>query len=359
MRTPLCYAGAVRADILNGSYQPAITDGSGRDRDTLRRALDLLEAAGYEFAGAELRSRASKQPLVFEILVTTKEQERIALAFSRQVKRAGITAKLRVVDAVQYDRRRISYDFDMIEYRWDQSLSPGNEQVLYFGSDGRTVQGTRNMPGIADPAVDHAIQSMLDAKTREEFVAADRVTNYLYMHPEDAGAAGLAPQPRLRLGAGQEGPHPHQHDRREQAGEARQHDRQRPQDRRVDARSGQPDARPLMERVPPEDGVMNDRNVDDADDRQYGTHAICLVPIVERRAQRKIAQEQEQQQSLEHDPWIAPFPIGSPRRTAPQRAGNQCAERERGADRRGTGRLGRRGNALLRHAQGTPGTAGS
>ncbi len=175
------YPNAARADIMNGTYEPAITDGSGRDRATLRRALDLLEAAGYEFVGAELRSRTTKQPFVFEILVTTKEQERLALAFSRQVKRAGISAKIRVVDAVQYDRRRISYDFDMIEYRWDQSLSPGNEQAFYWGQAAADEQGTRNYMGVKSPAIDAMIAAMLKARERDDFVAAVRALDRVLM----------------------------------------------------------------------------------------------------------------------------------------------------------------------------------
>lgn len=175
------YPNAARADIMNGTYEPAVTDGSGRDRTTLRRALDLLEAAGYEFVGAELRSRATQQPFVFEILVTTKEQERLALAFSRQVKRAGISAKIRVVDAVQYDRRRISYDFDMIEYRWDQSLSPGNEQAFYWGQAAADEQGTRNYMGAKSPAIDAMIAAMLKARERDDFVVAVRALDRVLM----------------------------------------------------------------------------------------------------------------------------------------------------------------------------------
>ena len=93
----------------------------------------------------------TKKPFVFEFLVTTKEQERLAIAFARHLKRAGITMRVRIVDAVQYDRRRISYDFDMIEYRWDQSLSPGNEQAFYWGSAAADEQGTRNYMGVKSP----------------------------------------------------------------------------------------------------------------------------------------------------------------------------------------------------------------
>src|SRR6185437_5158291 len=112
---------------------------------------------------------------------TSKEQERLALAFSRDLKRAGIAARVRVVDAVQYDRRRITYDFDMIEYRWDQSLSPGNEQAFYWGSAAADAQGTRNYMGVKSPAIDAMIAAMLEARERGEFISATRALDRLLM----------------------------------------------------------------------------------------------------------------------------------------------------------------------------------
>ena len=126
-----------------------------------------------------LRDKATKKPFVFEFLVTTKEQERLAIAFSRHLKRAGITMRVRVVDAVQYDRRRIAYDFDMIEYRWDQSLSPGNEQAFYWGSAAADEQGTRNYMGVKSPAIDAMIAALLKARERGEFVSAVRALDRL------------------------------------------------------------------------------------------------------------------------------------------------------------------------------------
>jgi len=168
------FPGAVRDDIMEGRWQPPETDGTGRDRDTLRRALELLHAAGYDLDRTVLRNRANKQPFTFEIMVTTKEQERLALAYSRDLKRAGITARVRVVDAVQYDRRRLTYDYDMMEYRWDQSLSPGNEQAFYWGSAAADADGTRNYMGVKSPAVDAMIATLLAARERDQFVAAVR-----------------------------------------------------------------------------------------------------------------------------------------------------------------------------------------
>jgi len=165
---------AVRPDVLDGSWSPPLTDGSGHDRAALRQALTLLQAAGYELVGTTLRERASGRPLRFEIMVTTRDQERLGIAFSNELARAGIDARVRMVDDVQYEQRRLSFDFDMIEYRWEQSLSPGNEQSFYFGSSAADAQGTRNYMGVRSAAVDAMIAALLHARGHDEFVEAVR-----------------------------------------------------------------------------------------------------------------------------------------------------------------------------------------
>jgi peptide/nickel transport system substrate-binding protein len=168
------FSSSVRADVLDGTWSPPVSDGSGRDRGTLKNALGLLAAAGYELRGTQLVERASGRPFTFEIMVTARDEERLALLFSQSLKRAGITARVRVVDPVQYEGRRVAYDFDMIENRWDQSLSPGNEQAFYWGSEAAAQPGTRNYMGIKSPAVDAMIAALLKAESREDFVAAVR-----------------------------------------------------------------------------------------------------------------------------------------------------------------------------------------
>jgi len=168
------FANAVRADVLDGAWSPPVSDGSGRDRATLKRALALLAASGYELRGTELVERKSGRPLTFEILVKARDEERLALLFSQSLKRAGIAARVRMVDAVQYEGRRLTYDFDIIEYRWDQSLSPGNEQAFYWGSAAADQPGTRNYMGVKSAAVDATIAALLKAEGRADFVAAVR-----------------------------------------------------------------------------------------------------------------------------------------------------------------------------------------
>ncbi len=175
------YARDIRPDIMDGSYRLPVTDASGRDRASLRAALALLSQAGYDLDGTVLRQRGSRTPLTFEILVTTRDQERIALAYLRDLKRAGINASVRAVDAVQFDQRRLSFDFDMIQNRWDQSLSPGNEQAFYWGSAAADNQGTRNYMGAKSPAVDAMIAAMLEARERTDFVPAVRALDRALM----------------------------------------------------------------------------------------------------------------------------------------------------------------------------------
>jgi peptide/nickel transport system substrate-binding protein len=175
------FAAHIPPDILDGSYRLPVTDGSGRDRAALRSALTLLSDAGYDLDGTVLRQRTSKTPLTFEILVTTRDQERIALAFARDLKRAGIEASVRAVDAVQFDQRRLGFDFDMIQNRWDQSLSPGNEQSFYWGSAAADIQGTRNYMGAKDAAIDALIAALLEAREHAAFVSAVRALDRVLM----------------------------------------------------------------------------------------------------------------------------------------------------------------------------------
>jgi peptide/nickel transport system substrate-binding protein len=172
------YRGAVRADVLDGTWAPPVSDGSGRDRTILRRALALFAAAGYELRGTQLVNRQTGQPLGFEIMVTTRsegiDEERVALLFANNLKRAGISVNVRPVDAVQFETRRIGFDFDVIQNRWDQSLSPGNEQAFYWSSAAADSHGSRNYMGVKSPAVDAMIVALLKAESRGDFVSAVR-----------------------------------------------------------------------------------------------------------------------------------------------------------------------------------------
>ena len=190
-------AAGLRADFQDGSYALPVSDGSGRDRKTLRKAVTLLGEAGWKIGDAGLVNEAG-EAFAFTISIQTKDQEKIALHYQRTLQQIGIKADVRIVDSAQFSSLQKTYDYDMIPATWFNSLSPGNEQKLYFGSEGRTIEGTRNYPGIADPAVDAAIAALLTAKGGEDFNAAVRALDRLlvagfYIIPfYDAGGQWVA-----------------------------------------------------------------------------------------------------------------------------------------------------------------------
>jgi peptide/nickel transport system substrate-binding protein len=167
------FAGALPADTLEAGWRPPVSDGTGRDRRNLRRAARLLEAAGWTVNGT-LRRNAGGETLSFEILVASTEDETLASLWASGLGRLGVEARVRLVDNAQYLARRRDYDYDMTVNRWYLSLSPGVEQRLYFGAQGRTEPGTRNYMGVADPAVEAAIDSLLAAENRDRFESSVR-----------------------------------------------------------------------------------------------------------------------------------------------------------------------------------------
>ncbi|GGF73308.1 ABC transporter substrate-binding protein [Azorhizobium oxalatiphilum] len=166
--------GELRPDVMDGTYRPPAADGSGRDRKQLKAALALFAQAGWQLKDGKLRRVGSDETFGFEIMVTSREQERLALGFASQMQRAGMRVDVRVVDAVQFDARRNAYDFDMVPFTWTQSLSPGNEQAFYFGSAAADMPGTRNYMGAKSPAVDAAIAALMAARSEDDVTAAAR-----------------------------------------------------------------------------------------------------------------------------------------------------------------------------------------
>jgi len=174
------FPGAARDDVMEGRWAPPVSDGTGRDRTLARRALDLLARAGYYLRGGAL-SNARGEPLAFEILVKTRQEERLALAYARSLARIGIEANVRLVDEVQYQRRRARFDFDMMIGSWIASPSPGNEQRGRWSSPAATMEGSYNICGVASPAIDAMIGAVVAARGRDDFVAAVRALDRLLL----------------------------------------------------------------------------------------------------------------------------------------------------------------------------------
>ena len=175
------YADEVKPAIMDGNFAFPVSDGSGDNREGRREALELLEAAGYQLTGGKLINVATGEPLIFEILAVTRAQERLLLTYARALKQVGIEARIRQVDSAQYQRRKQTYDFDMIQYFWPASLSPGNEQSFRWSSKAAATEGTFNYPGVNSAGVDATIGALLKAKDRPGFVAAVRALDRLLL----------------------------------------------------------------------------------------------------------------------------------------------------------------------------------
>jgi microcin C transport system substrate-binding protein len=158
--------------VFEKEYQPHQTDGSGRNRAGLRTAMDLFKQAGYELRDGKMVDADTGQPFTFEILEQSPSFERWVLPFIRQLNKIGVQANFRLVDSSQYQNRMDNFDFDMTVAVFPQSLSPGNEQRDFWGSEMADVAGSRNIIGIKNPVVDEFIGHITNAQTRDELVTA-------------------------------------------------------------------------------------------------------------------------------------------------------------------------------------------
>ncbi|WP_279478646.1 extracellular solute-binding protein [Aureimonas sp. SK2] len=172
------YAAGIDPAILDGSFRQPVADGTGADRTILREAFDILGARGFRLDGTRMVG-PDGAPLAFEILVQSADQQRIALAWSRTLSRIGVTAPVRQVDDAQYQKRKQSFDYDVLISAFSGTLSPGAEQINRWGSAAKDRPGSFNYAGVADPAVDALIARMVAARSREDFVSAVRAYDRL------------------------------------------------------------------------------------------------------------------------------------------------------------------------------------
>lgn len=162
----------VPPDVFTKPYANPVNGDPNKVRDNLRTAVGLLKQAGFELKGNRMVNTKTGQPLGFEILLNNAGQERTVTPYINSLKKIGIDARIRTVDASQYINRIRSFDYDMIFSGWAQTMNPGNEQNEYWGSESVDRQGSRNYAGIADPAVDILIKKIVFAPNREDQVAA-------------------------------------------------------------------------------------------------------------------------------------------------------------------------------------------
>ena len=158
------------AEVFSETFSPPKTDGSGNDRKNLLMAKEILEKEGWFIENGKLIKNGEE--FTFEFLIVSPSDEKIALAFQSNLKKLGITMDVRTVDSSQYQARLLNYDFDMIKRYWGVSLSPGNEQQFYWGSEVGKKDGSRNYSGINSPVIDALIEKLISANDRVELLTA-------------------------------------------------------------------------------------------------------------------------------------------------------------------------------------------
>ena len=164
------YKDKLPAGVFGPVYVPPVTDGSGTDRRLLSQAAKLLDEAGWASQGGKRVKNG--ETLGIEFLIDEPSFERVLGPYINNLKAIGIDANIRRVDAAQYERRVKSFDFDIITTRFVMRLTPGVELKAYFGSQAAKQDGSRNLAGIADPAIDALVDTALEAHGRSELDTA-------------------------------------------------------------------------------------------------------------------------------------------------------------------------------------------
>ncbi|WBU54721.1 extracellular solute-binding protein [Paracoccus sp. SCSIO 75233] len=184
----------------------ALPEGSAQpmDRRAMRSATKLLNEAGWTVENGVLTNEAGES-FTFEILLnqsgsamsSATEMKQIAEIYIQSLRQLGMQPTITTLDSAQYIERTNNYSFDMTWYDRALSLSPGNEQMLYWGSDGVTQDGTRNFMGMNSPAAEAMIAEMLNAGSREDFIAAVRALDRILTAGRYVIPAGYSPVSRL------------------------------------------------------------------------------------------------------------------------------------------------------------------
>ena len=164
----------VPPEVFTKTYEAPKGGTEEARRNNLRQSLRLFKEAGYEVKNGKMTNVKTGEPFTVDILLNSPPMERVALFYKPALDRLGIGVTVRIVDSSQYVNRVRSRDYDIIVTGWAQSLSPGNEQLSYFGSESADRDGSYNFAGIKNPAVDEMIKRVIFAKDRDELIAATK-----------------------------------------------------------------------------------------------------------------------------------------------------------------------------------------
>ena len=166
--------GKVPDSVFGDPYVPPVSDGSGSDRALLRQANEMLLAAGCVRDGGVLKLPSGK-PFEIEFLDSSDALQPHTAPYEQNLRKLGIAAQSRIVDAAQYKSRTENFDFDVVTMAFGGSATPGAELHVFLSSKAATMEGSRNLSGVADPVVDALIEKIVHASTRDELDIACRV----------------------------------------------------------------------------------------------------------------------------------------------------------------------------------------
>jgi microcin C transport system substrate-binding protein len=167
------YRSELRPEVFGEPYVPPVSDGSGQDRKLLRKASELLDAAGWKREGT-FRINDKGERLSIEFLIESVGMERVTMPYVRNLKLLGIDATVRTVDEAQYQDRLKNYDFDVDVSRFSSNPTPGTELLIFFGSAAAKAPGNNNLSGLQSPVVDVLIDKVVAAQSRPELTTACR-----------------------------------------------------------------------------------------------------------------------------------------------------------------------------------------
>lgn len=164
----------VPPEVFTKEWKNPVNVAAGAYREHQRAAMKLFNEAGWKIGPDRVLKNAAGEPMIAEFLIDNDVFQRIILPYVKDLEAMGIKASVRVVDSAQYKQREDKRDFDIIVDNFAQSISPGNEQRDFWGSEAAAKDGSRNTIGIKNPAVDKLIDKIVFAKDRDDLVAATR-----------------------------------------------------------------------------------------------------------------------------------------------------------------------------------------
>lgn len=168
------YRDQLPAAIFGPAWKPAASGTPTAIRAAQKRADDLLKQAGWVVKNGQRVNVRTGAPLNFELLLGTPDDEKIALAFRRSLARLGIKVTLRTLDTAAFRDRLNTFEYDMVSYFWTNTLSPGTEQMIYWGCEAAKQEGRFNFSGICTPASDAIAKAIPTVTSREDMIAHTR-----------------------------------------------------------------------------------------------------------------------------------------------------------------------------------------